>query len=190
MVAALGACGAPLDYTGKRCDTERACPDGWVCGASGTCRRRGHPNTVTNGGFESGVSGWTVSGGTLEPVAAGKLGTGAQWKPGGASASVVTTVSPSVDAPTPSVWYCARAWVQGSDDAEVELAIFEGGAEVAAQPVAAQGNVWQRVKTANLSSGEPLSVALRSPPDAGARTLNVDELALWRDVDPACDEEP
>lgn len=183
---ALGLCSCDpgeLDLTGKLCSAERPCPSGWECVSGGTCRREGTGNRLANGGFESGVAGWTVSHGTLAPSTPGRSSdAGAQWSTDGAAESVVTLVAPAVD-DAASGWWCAEAWVRGTDGLEVGFELLDDGERADYGTVRAAGGVWARVEARTLSvDPRPMSVALRSPADAGVRQVYLDDVAIWHDA--------
>jgi hypothetical protein len=192
VLLALAACNAPIDYATKRCDADHACPSGWTCAASGYCLEIGPPNTVQNGSFESGTTGWKVLNGTLETTDGGlNSPTAGVWKPiGGTAASVLTSVSPSVTG-SEFEWYCARAWILGNDGKDLELQLLENGEPGGSATVEATGDTWKQLKASTLSTGDGLSIALVSSASSGPRTLLVDDLALWKSIGSAnCDKAP
>lgn len=191
FLVALGFACAPLDYTGKRCAADRPCPSGWTCQADGTCVASGGVNRVTNGGFEEGTAGWTVTGGTLG-LADGGRGSAAAglWRPGGGETSVLSGLAPAIGGAAQEAWHCAQAWVRGTDGVEVELQILADG-EVRSDTLAdVAGGTWTRVTTATMGRPGPLTLALVSTAAQGAPTLLVDDLALWDQSGPVCATAP
>ena len=177
VLLALVSCG-PLDLTGKSCSATRPCPTGWEC-LSSTCRVPGTGNRVVNGGFESAVAGWTASHGSLTVTMPGRTTpSAALWAPDGTALSVLTLVTPPVESPQDGTW-CAWAWIQTGDQAAVGLQLLQGGDAIGEIAGSASG-VWTRLDTSGSAfSSAPISVALTSSPDAGARVLHVDDVAVW-----------
>ncbi|MHB8878956.1 MAG: hypothetical protein ACYC8T_35085 [Myxococcaceae bacterium] len=186
LAAALLSCSpGPLDFTGKRCNEERHCPSGWYCSTEQTCRPEGSRNRLVNGDFEDGVTGW-VANPLPEALVSSQpgrsSGSAAGWNISGGAGSMVRPQTAAIDNPAEGTW-CAQAWVRGSDGAAVELEILEDG-EAADYGIAlAADDVWTRIEARNLVVfPSPLSVALRSPADAGVRQLYLDDVALWQPI--------
>lgn len=187
---ALALACAPLDYTGKRCSAERPCPAGWACKAE-VCVASGGVNRVVNGGFEDGARGWVVTGGALATADGGyKSPTAGLWQPAGAQDSVLTSLGASVDVPARDGWHCAQAWVSGSDGLDLDLELRVNGEANTSSTVQLTPGAWKRVTTVtNLDTG-PISLALVSYAAQGARSILVDELAIWNQPGLDCSTPP
>ena len=83
-----------------------------------------------------------------------------------------------------------RAWVLGSTDPFVELRLLEGGSISSTDTGSPNGGTWKQIQAYTLAGSEPLSIALSSGQQAGARTILVDDLAVWQSAETDCSKAP
>lgn len=130
--------------------------------------------TVTNPGFESGLSGWTSTGSASYTEAGGRSGATrlAHWSQSAHQVETRQTLTG-----LSSGWFTARAWVRSSGSQKAAyLALRDcGGAEKrVAFPVSADG-LWLRVAVSTLVSAGRCTIAVVSDANAG-NWLNVDDI--------------
>lgn len=201
----VGCAPADLDLTGKRCNPEHRCGDGYVCVAD-TCQRAlaasdagvdggsDSPNLLPGGDLEpQAQSYWALQGGgDIEWDVAGRQppSRGVRLL-SGINAATFTHQRVEVSRLPGPGFYCVSGWSQvgffGPLPLTLEVLEGEQTAPLATVVMATQAE-WTRVSSGGMAKGtEPLLVRLKlggSPPEA----ISVDDIHLWRSGSGNCSE--